>query len=69
MHAIRTFRRATPFVISALLPAAALVPATAMAATGAPTLRLLTAQSSVVVARPGDSRFFVDPGVLVTPED
>jgi lysyl oxidase len=68
MHAIRTFRRATPFAISALLVAAALAPGTAMAATGAPTLRLLTGQSSVVVARPGNSRFFVDPGVLVTPE-
>ncbi len=68
MHAIRTFRRATPFAISALLMAAALAPTAAVAATGRPTLRLLTAESRVVVARPGDSRFFVDPGVLVSPE-
>ncbi|HEY7283196.1 MAG TPA: lysyl oxidase family protein [Actinomycetota bacterium] len=67
MHAIRSFRRATPFALSALVMAAALAPGTALAATDAPTLRLLTSQSNVVVARPGHSRFFVDPGVLVTP--
>jgi hypothetical protein len=67
MHLGRTIRRAAPVLVASLLLGTALAPATAEAAAGRPSLRLLAAQSHITVPHFGKRPVYVDPGILVTP--
>jgi hypothetical protein len=67
MHLVRSFRRLSPIILSALLMTSTLATGTAGAATDPPSLRLRTTQTHAVVERPRNTAFQFDPGVYVTP--